>query len=157
MTPKQQRFAEEYIVDLNATQAAIRAGYSEATAHAIGHENLSKPEIAAAITAAAAARSQRTAITADYVLSQAVKLHERCMQEVDPVLDRRGQQIRDDAGNPLFEFNATAAAKALELVGKHVAVQAFRDKIDHTSSDGSMSPKEPRYVLVKDKPDAGDS
>lgn len=48
-TAKQQRFIEEYTVDFNATQAALRAGYSERTAHSIGHENLNKPELAAAI------------------------------------------------------------------------------------------------------------
>ncbi len=51
MSAKQQRFVEEYLVDHNATQAAIRAGYSEKTAYSIGHENLKKPEIAAAIAA----------------------------------------------------------------------------------------------------------
>ena len=49
MTPKQTRFVEEYLVDLNATQAAIRAGYSAKTAYSIGQENLSKPEIANAV------------------------------------------------------------------------------------------------------------
>jgi phage terminase small subunit len=70
LTAKQARFAEEYLVDLNATQAAIRAGYSEATAHAIGHENLGKPEIADAIAAAQAERANRTQITADRVLAE---------------------------------------------------------------------------------------
>ncbi|MGU3387264.1 terminase small subunit [Methylobacterium sp. D53M] len=68
LTDKQQRFVEEYLVDLNATQAAIRAGYSEATAYSIGNENLSKPEIAEAIATAQAARSERTKVTADEVL-----------------------------------------------------------------------------------------
>ena len=45
LTPKQQRFVEEYLIDLNATQAAIRASYSEKTAYSVGHENLKKPEI----------------------------------------------------------------------------------------------------------------
>jgi len=45
MTPKQIRFINEYLVDTNATQAAIRAGYSERTAYSIGQENLKKPEI----------------------------------------------------------------------------------------------------------------
>ena len=45
LTPKQQRFIDEYLVDLNATQAAIRAGYSAKTAYSIGIENLKKPEI----------------------------------------------------------------------------------------------------------------
>ena len=49
LTPKQQRFVEEYLIDLNATQAAIRAGYSEKTAYSVGHENLKKPEIQKAI------------------------------------------------------------------------------------------------------------
>jgi len=154
LTAKQQAFIEEYLIDLNATQAAIRAGYSEDTAHAIGHENLSKPYIASAIAEAFKARSERTQIDADYVLRQAVKLHERCMQEVSPVTDRKGDQIYDGEGNPLFEFNAAGAAKGLELVGKHVNVQAFADKLDVTNSDGTLT-RAPVYKMV-DK-DNGDS
>lgn len=147
LTAKQQRFVEEYLIDLNATQAAIRAGYSADTAAEMGYENLRKPQIAEAVTAAKRERSERTQIDADYVLRQAVKLHERCMQEVDPVLDRRGQQIRDDLGNPLFEFNASGAAKALELVGKHVAVQAFRDAVDVNMT--TMTPEERRARIAE--------
>ncbi len=51
LTQKQQRFVDEYLVDLNATQAAVRAGYSEQTARRIGPENLSKPDIAEAVAA----------------------------------------------------------------------------------------------------------
>lgn len=71
MTPRQLRFVEEYLADPNATQAAIRAGYSAKRADAIGHENLRKPEIAAAIQQAQRERSERTAITADRVLAEA--------------------------------------------------------------------------------------
>ena len=70
LTPKQTRFVQEYLIDLNATQAAIRAGYSAKTAFAIGHENLSKPNIAAAITEAQAKRAERAEITADRVLEE---------------------------------------------------------------------------------------
>lgn len=70
LTPKQQRFVGEYLVDLNATQAAIRAGYSARTAGKIGSENLSKPEIAAAVSAAQDERAKRTGITADRVLQE---------------------------------------------------------------------------------------
>ena len=70
MTPKQQRFVEEYLVDLNATQAAMRAGYSKKTAHAVGHENLRKPEIEAAIAEAMQARSERTEVTIDKVVQE---------------------------------------------------------------------------------------
>jgi len=74
LTDKQQRFVKEYLVDLNATQAAIRAGYSQKTAGSIGEENLRKPEIAAAIQEAMEARSRRTEITADRVLQELAKI-----------------------------------------------------------------------------------
>jgi len=45
LTAKQKVFVAEYLVDLNATQAAVRAGYSEKTAYSVGHENLKKPEV----------------------------------------------------------------------------------------------------------------
>lgn len=70
LTPKQAAFVREYLVDLNATQAAIRAGYSANSADVIGSENLGKPEIAAAITAAKLERSQRVGITAADVLHE---------------------------------------------------------------------------------------
>lgn len=74
LTAKMKRFAEEYVVDLNAGAAAIRAGYSENTSYAIGHENLRKPEIAAYIQKLMDKRSQRTEITADMVLREYAKI-----------------------------------------------------------------------------------
>ena len=71
LTPKQQRFVEEYGVDFNATQAAIRAGYSPSTAYSIGSENLRKPEIKAALQAAQAAAITDIRITKDYLIGQA--------------------------------------------------------------------------------------
>ena len=68
LTPKQARFVQEYLIDLNAAQAAIRAGYSAKTARVIGHENLIKPDIAAAIEKAMAERAERTELTADWVV-----------------------------------------------------------------------------------------
>lgn len=74
LTPKQRAFVREYLIDLNATQAAIRAGYSEKTARQIGDENLSKPDIRAAIDAAMELRAKRTEITADMVLKELAKI-----------------------------------------------------------------------------------
>lgn len=130
LTPKQEAFVREYLLDLNATQAAIRAGYSAKTAEQQGSRLLRNVQVAAALSDAQTKRAERVEIDADYVLRQAVKLHERCMQEVSPIVDRKGQQVTDEAGNPLFEFNAAGAAKALELVGRHVSIQAFKEKID---------------------------
>lgn len=74
LTAKQERFVAEYLVDLNATQAAIRAGYSEKTAYAIGQQNLKKLEIQAAIQAAMDQRSKRVEITQDRVLQEYARL-----------------------------------------------------------------------------------
>ena len=74
LTPKQARFVEEYLIDLNATAAAIRAGYSEKTAKSVGHENLTKPDIRAAIAEAMRGRSERTEITQDRVINEYAKL-----------------------------------------------------------------------------------
>lgn len=74
LNPKQQHFVEEYLIDLNATQAAIRAGYSPKTATAIASENLSKPSISAAIACAMAERSKRTGITQDRILEELAKV-----------------------------------------------------------------------------------
>ena len=68
LTPRQQRFVEEYLVDLNATQAAIRAGYSAKTATSQGERLLRNVEVSAAIQAAQKARSERTKVTVDQVL-----------------------------------------------------------------------------------------
>lgn len=74
LTPKQAAFAREYLVDLNATQAAIRAGYSERTAASVGFENLRKPKIADQIRRAMDARAERTEITADRVIAELAKI-----------------------------------------------------------------------------------
>ena len=74
LTPKQKRFVEEYLIDLNATQAAIRAGYSERNADKIGPELLGKTRVKEAINKRMAKRSQRTEITADRVLQELAKI-----------------------------------------------------------------------------------
>lgn len=130
ITPRQQRFIEEYLVDLNATQAAIRAGYSSKTAHSSGPRLLVNVGVAAAIAAAKQVRSQALDIDAAYVLRQAVEIHRRCMQEIRPVLHpKTRKQLQDGDGNALFTFNAAAASRALEIVGRHVAVGAFEDRL----------------------------
>ena len=132
LTPKQNRFVEEYLIDLNATKSASRAGYSEKTARQIGSENLSKPAIQEAIARAKRDRSEATKIDAEWVLKQAVELHRRCMQEIKPALHPKSRrQLKDDSGNLLFTFNAAAANRSLELVGKHVSVAAFnKDRLE---------------------------
>lgn len=70
LTAKQQRFVEEYLVDLNATQAAIRAGYSKASAEVIGHENLRKPGVRAEIDARRAKLTEAAEVSAERVMRE---------------------------------------------------------------------------------------
>ena len=70
LTPKQERFCQEYLVDLNASAAARRAGYSKATARAIGNENLQKPDVAERIAAMRAEQAERIQVDADRVLRE---------------------------------------------------------------------------------------
>ncbi|MEA2036159.1 MAG: terminase small subunit [Nanoarchaeota archaeon] len=74
LTPKQAMFCKEYLIDLNATQAAIRAGYSKKTADKIGHENLVKPDIKSKIDDELSKRSKRIEITAEKVLQEIAKM-----------------------------------------------------------------------------------
>jgi phage terminase small subunit len=74
LTPKQRTFVDEYLVDLNATQAAVRAGYSSKTARTIGAQNLAKLNIQKALTDAMNDRAARTGITADRVLEELAKI-----------------------------------------------------------------------------------
>ena len=134
LTPKQQRFIDEFLIDLNATRAAVRAGYSRNCAGQIGQENLKKPVIAAAVAKAKQARAREAKIDSAWVLRQAVELHRRCMQEIRPVLNpKTRKQLHDDDGNALFSFNAAGANRALELIGKHIEIGAFKDRVEVSS------------------------
>jgi phage terminase small subunit len=110
LTAKQQAFIKEYLIDLNSTQAAIRAGYSENTAKEIGYENLTKPHIKEAIDKAINKRSEKLQITAEYVLN---KLKDITDNDEEKTADR---------------------LKGLELLGRHLKL--FTDKLEHSGETG---------------------
>ena len=116
LTPKQQRFVDEYLIDLNATQAAIRSGYSPKTAEQQGFQLLKKTSVSEAIEQAQQERQKRTLVTQDDVI--------------------RGLLTEAEWQGEGSSHSARVSAWA--HLGKHLNM--FTDKIDHTSSDGSMSP-----------------
>lgn len=106
LTDKQEMFCKEYLIDLNATQAAIRAGYKEKTAKVTGNENLTKPIIQNRLQQLRAKREKRVQIDADWVLQQAMECYEETRE--------------------IQEYNN--AKGFLEMCGKHVNVGAFKEK-----------------------------
>lgn len=137
LNEKQKRFCEEYLVDMNGTQAAIRAGYSKKTAQEQSSRLLSNAIVQEYVAKLRQEQQERTKIDADWVLKQAVELHLRCMQDIKPVINPiTGEQMTDEDGNRLFRFDASGAAKGLELAGRNVLVQAFKDV---SKVEGSLS------------------
>ena len=126
LSPKQERFAREYMLDLNATQAAIRAGYSAKTAYSMGQRLLKNVEVQKAVQSAMDERSKRTEVNADYVLTNLLEIVERCMQRA-PVL-HKGEQVVDEEGNSVWCFDGKNAIRALELLGKHKGM--WTDKVE---------------------------
>ena len=148
MTPKQQRFVEEYLIDLNATQAAIRAGYSARTANEQGARLLANVSVRSAIAAAKSKRSEETQVNAAWLLA---RLAQESVADLADLYDERGnvKPVKDwpiiwrqglVAGVEVETIGAGAGIvtkikisdriKRLELIGKHIDVQAFKEKVE---------------------------
>ena len=128
---RQKRFIEEYLVDLNATQAAIRAGYSEKTAYSIGQENLNKPEIQKGIAAAQNKRSERTQIKQDDVIRMLLENIEiasgkKAVIKTEIRKSEDGELVGDDIAQ--FVYESSSVNRSLELLGKHLGM--FANKVE---------------------------
>lgn len=127
---REQLFVAEYLIDFHANEAGLRAGYKNKI---YGNQLMLKPKIRAAIASKIEERNKVTGIDAAWVLKKAAELTQRCMQEVKPKMVKVGKEWvhdQDADGNLLFVFNAAGAAKGLELVGKHIDVGAFKDRLE---------------------------
>lgn len=145
LTDKQQRFVDEYLIDLNATQAAIRAGYSVKTANEQGSQNLAKLSIQQVIAEKMAERSRRTGVNQDRVVLELAKI---AFVKLTDIIDEKGK-IKDtateddlaclegykykysdtDSGYSVErEVKLSSKMKALELLGKHLGM--WNDKVD---------------------------
>ena len=113
LNEKQKQFCEEYIIDLNGTQAAIRAGYSEKTANRIASELLTKLDIQEYICELKNKRSERVKYSQDELMRDILEVKNRCMQ-ANPVLDKEGNETG------VWKFDSNGANKALDMLAKHV-------------------------------------
>lgn len=152
LRPKQKMFVEEYLVDLNATQAAIRAGYSAKTASSIGEQNLRKLDIQTAIQEAMKDRQERTGVTQDRVIAELARIafgDQRSVMEWGPsgVKLRDSKSLTDDQAAMVAEVSESVTANggtlklkthdkvgALKLLGEHLGM--FKQKMEVTGQDG---------------------
>lgn len=151
LTPKQRKFVAEYLVDLNATRAAIRAGYSAKTADRIGPELLGKTCVREAVEAAQKRREKRTEITQDRVLNELARVafgNSRAVMSWGPggLVLRDSAELTEDEAALVSEVRETTTKdggsmalkthdkmKALELLGKHLGM--FDKKQEDQSGD----------------------
>jgi len=160
LTDKQEMFCREYLIDLNATQAAIRAGYSENTARKIGSENLTKPDVQNRIAELKANRNEQVNIDAAYVLRRLVEMDQMDVLDIvkddlslKPVSEWPPTWRRYISGfdvAEMFENSGEGGArelagilkkikwpdkvKNLELLGKHISVMAFKEQVEQLGS-----------------------
>ena len=144
LTAKQKRFCDEYMVDLNATKAALRAGYSEKSAAFLGYQLLQKTLVAQEIQNLQANAEKRTQISADWVLRNLKEVAQRCMMAV-PVVERNDRGEWEPIGE--WRFEHSGANKALELLGRHLGL--FNDKVTHQFDFTNKSDDELLRIIGK--------
>lgn len=171
LTGKQRLFIREYLIDLNATQAAIRAGYSEKTAYIIGHENLRKPKIVKILSEAMHKREEKTEITAERVLRELaiigfadqknyVDINEdgivraKTWDEMPEGASRAVQEIKEvrrimgsgEGGKEIFlecrlSYKLHDKVEALKLLGNHLGMWKDRNEIVFPDAETFELPK----------------
>jgi phage terminase small subunit len=157
LNPQQEKFVLEYLKDMNATQAAIRAGYSSNNADVTGPRLLGNVRIAAAVADALEERSKATKIDAQYVLKRLHDENEADLADLYdadtgallpvhkwPLIWRKGlvqgvdvEELREEGATigVVRKVKISDRIKRTELIGKHVDVQAFADKLDVSVTD----------------------
>jgi phage terminase small subunit len=158
LTAKQQRFIVEYLIDLNAAQAAIRAGYAVKGAKDQAYQLMQRPEVVAAIKEAIEARNQRVQVDADYVLNRLTEIDQMDLLDIldddmsikplskwpkvwrqslsgfDIAEMFEGVGKERDLVGLMKKIKWPDKVKNLELLGKHVNVNAFRENVNHSGS-----------------------
>lgn len=120
LNARQDMFCKEYLIDLNATQAAIRAGYSERTAKSQGSRLLTNADILARVKELKDKRADELELDAYWVLNRLKSISDRSMQ-AEPVMEF-DYELQELVHTGEYEFDSTGANKATELIGKHIGM-----------------------------------
>ena len=145
LTPKQKRFCDEYLIDLNATQAAIRAGYSKKTADTIAGQLLDKTWVSAYIQLKIKEREKRTEITQDKVLQELARIGFADIKDFVAFRTEKTQVAVDDEGKPVIGYDVVIDVKDSDRVDGHCISEIGRGK------DGSFKFKLHDKIAALDK------
>lgn len=143
LNEKQKKFCEEYLIDFNGAQAAIRAGYSKNSARNIASENLTKPNIQIYLQQLIENRNKETKLTQEQVVADILEVKNRCMQKV-PVMkydkeEKQYLQVIDENGNNVWQFDANGANKALDMLMKHTGGYLMDNKQQQNITNNNFS------------------
>lgn len=139
---RHERFCQEYVVDYNGTQAAIRAGYKEKNARVQASALLTNPNILSRVHELQKDQLDRLALSQDYVVLQLLETY-KCCREPTPVM-RYDPSTGEMEETGMYQFDSKGALRALELIGKHLGM--FSDKV-HVS--GSFNTGQLSNVLAQ--------
>lgn len=151
LTPKQEFFCKEYLVDLNGTQAAIRAGYSPETAQEQSSRLLSNVIIQAYVQKLKDKRSLRLEIDADWVLNRFKEISDRCMV-AEPVMINVDGELTESGE---YKFDSSGATRSTEMIGKHIGFFEEHNKQQNQSKNFMIIPKELADKMNKDVDNSG--
>jgi len=124
MNKQQELFCKEFLTDLNATQAAIRAGYSEDSARQQGSRLLTNDDIQANISKLMSERSERLRVSSDFILNDLIELKEICMGRKPVMITNKDGSI---TSTTIFEHSG--ANRSIELIGKHLSMFTNKSEI----------------------------
>lgn len=158
MTEKQKRFVEEYLIDLNAKQAAIRAGYSVKNADKIGSELLGKTRVREAVSEAIAERSCRTGVNQDRVVRELARI---AFSNFSDIVDPETARIRKDATEDdlaciqsiKIKPNEFGTEREVRLFDKRAALVDLGKHLGMWNKDAGGEPGEDGVTIVNDAPD----
>ena len=120
LSPKEERFCQEYVLDYNGTKAAIRTGYKESNAASQAARLLKKAEVSARVRELQREMAERLALSQDFVVTQLIETYHQC-KEATPVM-RYNYDIGEMEETGMYQFDGKNALKALELLGKHLGM-----------------------------------
>lgn len=141
LNEKQRRFCDEYLIDMNGAQAALRAGYSKKNSNVSASSLLTNPNVVEYLQIRREILTKKLEISQEWVLERLKSVSDRCMT-AEPVMIYDGKEWVESGE---YKFDSTGVNRSTELIGKHLGM--FTQKVDLTTNGESLNDKRPSVKL----------